>query len=124
MRVSLLMAGGLTTFVAVAHSYLGERYILRRLFRRTGLPKLFGGEEFTKRTLRFAWHLTSIAWLGLAFLMIVLASSPGSGLLTHARAVAAVFAMSALAALVGSHGRHLSWLAFLAVALLVWLGYP
>jgi hypothetical protein len=32
--------------------------------------------------------------------------------------------MSALAALVGSHGRHLSWLAFLAVALLVWLGYP
>jgi hypothetical protein len=47
MRVSLLMAGGLTTFVAVAHSYLGERYILRRLFRRTGLPKLFGGEEFT-----------------------------------------------------------------------------
>jgi hypothetical protein len=95
-----------------------------RLFRRTGLPKLFGGEEFTKRTLRFAWHLTSIAWLGFAFLMIVLAASPGAGQLTHARAVSAVFGMSALVALVGSQGRHLSWLVFFAIALLVLLGYP
>jgi len=36
--------------VGVAHSVLGERYILIRLFKREGLPKLFGGTEFTTRT--------------------------------------------------------------------------
>jgi len=66
MRISLLMAAVLTILVAAAHSYLGERYILIRLLRRNDLPKLFGGVEFTKKTLRFAWHITSIAWLGLA----------------------------------------------------------
>jgi hypothetical protein len=41
--------------VAIAHSYLGERYILIRVFRHADLPKLFGNAEFTCRTLRFAW---------------------------------------------------------------------
>lgn len=45
----------------IAHSYLGERYILTRLFRRDDLPRLFGGTAFTTATLRFAWHLTTIA---------------------------------------------------------------
>ena len=59
----------LAVLLAAAHSYLGERYILIRLFRREDLPKLFGGgTEFTTRTLRFAWHLTSVAWI--AFLAI------------------------------------------------------
>jgi hypothetical protein len=89
----------LAVLLAAAHSYLGERYILVRLFRRADLPKLFGGTEFTTRTLRFAWHLTSVAWIGLA---------------------AATFATSGLAALVGSRGRHLAWIAFLAIAALVW----
>ena len=58
----------LITLLGVAHSVLGERYILVRLFRRTDLPKVLGSEEFTKRTLQFAWHLTSIAWWGMAAL--------------------------------------------------------
>jgi hypothetical protein len=43
-----------------------RKYILIRLFRRDDLPKLFGGTEFTVRTLRFAWHLTVgyRIWLG------------------------------------------------------------
>jgi hypothetical protein len=62
----LALAAVLAASVAVAHSYLGERYILVRLFKRQDLPKLFGSDWFTKRTLRFAWHITSVAWLGLA----------------------------------------------------------
>jgi hypothetical protein len=54
----LLAAATLTCLLALAHSYLGERYILTRLFRRDDLPRLLGGTGFTKRTLRFAWHLT------------------------------------------------------------------
>jgi hypothetical protein len=124
MRISFLIAAGLAILLAGAHSYLGERYILIRLFRRDNLPKLFGGVEFTKQTLRFAWHITSIAWLGLASLLFVLAWSPNGAERTQARLIAAVFGFSGLAALLGSRGRHLSWVVFFAIAVLVWFGYP
>ncbi len=124
MRSSLMIAAALTVFVAAAHSYLGERYILIRLFRRTELPKLFGGVEFTKQTLRFAWHITSIAWLGLASLIVVLASASDEAQLTQARLIAGVFGSSGVAALAGSRGRHVSWVVFFAIAALVWFGYP
>ena len=48
----LLFAALLILVVGGAHSYLGERYILIRLFRGP-LPKVLGSEEFTRRTLRF-----------------------------------------------------------------------
>ena len=124
MRLSLLIAACLAILLAAAHSYLGERYLLMRLFRRDNLPKLRGGVEFTKQTLRFAWHITSIAWLGLASLIVVLAASPGASQLTQARLVAGVFGLSGVVALFGSRGRHLSWVVFFAIAGLVWFGYP
>ena len=68
MSPPLLAAAVLAGLTGVAHSYLGERYILIRLFRRQDLPHLFGSDVFTRRTLRVAWHLTSIAWWGSAFL--------------------------------------------------------
>jgi hypothetical protein len=117
----LLTAAALTSLLALAHSYLGERYILTRLFRRDGVPDLFGGPEFTKRTLRFAWHLTSIAWLSLAALLVKLDSHEPSraelGLL-----LMGTFGVSGLIALVASRARHLSWVVFLAIAALAWLG--
>ena len=123
-RVPLLIAAALAALLAAAHSYLGERYILIRLFRRDELPKLFGGVEFTKHTLRFAWHLTSVAWLGLAALVAVLASSPSGAGRTQARLISVIFALSGVVALVRSRGRHLSWIVFFGIAALVWLGYP
>lgn len=124
MRLSLVIAAGLTMLLAAAHSCLGERYILIRLFRRDNLPKILGGVEFTKQTLRFAWHITSVAWLGLAVLLLVIASSPGGREGTQSRVIAAVFGISGLAALLGSRGRHLSWVVFFAIAALVWFSYP
>lgn len=119
----LLAAAVLAALVAVAHSYLGERYILIRLFRRADLPKLFGGVEFTKQTLRFAWHITSIAWLGFAGVIAMLGSSPSVAGRTLALVVSATFGLTGFVALVGSRGRHLSWIVFFAIAALVWLGY-
>jgi hypothetical protein len=124
MRVSLLIAAGLVLLLAVAHSYLGERYLLVRLLRRSDLPKLLGRVEFTKQTLRFAWHITSIAWLGLATLLLLMSSAPGAAYRAQARVIAAVFGLSGVAALLGSRGRHLSWIVFFAIAALVWLSYP
>ena len=119
--MALYFAAALTVVLAAAHSYLGERYLLIRLFRRPDLPKLRGGDAFTKQTLRFAWHITSVAWLGLAALMVAWAGRGGMDR-TEAGLTSAVFAASGLAALLGSRGRHLSWIAFLAIAALVWLG--
>lgn len=106
----LLSAVGLIVLIGFAHSYLGERYILSRLFRRP-LPELLGSDEFTKNTLRFAWHITTVAWLGFAVILLQIHGGPLSraGVLG---AISGVFGISALVALAASRGRHLSWLVF------------
>jgi hypothetical protein len=107
----------------VAHSWLGERYLIGRLLRRSDLPRLFGDDAFTKHTLRFAWHLTTVAWLGLAGVMAVLAAAPPhAGLRTLGQVLAATFLVHAVVALVGSRGRHVSWVVFLAISVTIWLG--
>jgi hypothetical protein len=118
----LATAATLAILTAGAHSYLGERYILIRLFRRTDLPKLFGVAEFTKRTLRFAWHLTSIAWLGFAALLVVLGRDGGGTFQELSWVICGAFGLSGLVALVGSRGRHVSWVVFVSIAVLVWVG--
>ena len=121
MNASLMAAAGLALLLGAAHSYLGERYILIRLFRRTDLPRLFGSDEFTKRTLRLAWHITTAFALGFAALLAVLASGRESPHV-EARIIAAACALSGVVALIGSRGRHLSWIVFFAIAALAWAG--
>lgn len=115
-----VIAAVILLFVGLAHSYLGERYILTRLFRRTDLPPLFGSDAFTRHTLRFAWHITTLTWWGLAVLLIQLEEGVAHGILGRTIAVTALGC--GIVAFVGSRGRHLAWLAFLAVALLAWFG--
>ena len=76
MSTPYIVAAILCFGVGLAHSVLGEKYILIRLFRRPDLPKLFGGTEFTVRTLRFAWHLTTIAWWGAMAMFFEMARGP------------------------------------------------
>ncbi len=121
---SLLIIGAiLAVLVGLAHSYLGERYILIRLFRRTNLPKLFGSDSFTKQTLRFAWHLNTIAWVGFAsaILMGIVIESPGqvSAIL---KAISFTFLASSVVTLAATRGRHFAWIVFLAISILVWIG--
>ena len=117
MEIALTVAATLILFVAIAHSWLGERYILMRLFRRSDLPQVFGSSEFTTRTLRFAWHLTSIAWLGLAGVLLAIAHPPVQPR-TVGFIVGITFLIHGFIALFGSKGRHLSWIAFLLIGAL------
>lgn len=103
--MTLLIAAALLVAISAAHSYLGERYILIRLFRREDLPRLFGSDSFTRKTLRFAWHITSVAWLGFAAVLVVLAG-PSVQSSTLARIVGATFLVSAAVSCFGSKGRH------------------
>ena len=102
--------------IGIAHSYLGERYILIRLFRKDNLPKLFGGTEFTKNTLRFAWHITTIAWFGFAALLLHL-SDGNLNIKVVGNIIGVTFILHSALALVGSKGRHLSWPVFLVIGL-------
>lgn len=66
--MSAVLGFSLLVFVALIHTVLGERTILRPLFAArwdVGISR-FAAE----RILRFAWHLTSIAWIGLAAILL------------------------------------------------------
>lgn len=116
----LTLAAALMFVTGLAHSYLGERYILTRLFKRDNLPRLFGGTAFTVGTLRFAWHLTTIAWWGLAALVLLSAR----GELDSVRAlkvIGFVGLVSGLFPVVFTRGKHLSWIVFFVVGVLLLL---
>ena len=121
-ELALYLAALALVGISFSHSYLGERYLLMRLFKRSEhLPKLFGSTEYTRRTLRFAWHVTSVAWLGFAALLVLAARAPVSTT-TLGAVTGAVFALHFAIAFGGSRGRHYSWVVFLAVAVLAYLG--
>jgi hypothetical protein len=120
MSVALVLAAALALVTAVVHSVLGERGILIPLFRRGGLPKILGSESLTRQTLRFTWHLVSVAWWGFAALLLIVAGDQGSKS-TVLHVISATALCSAALTAVATRGRHLGWLALLAVALLAWL---
>lgn len=111
------IAAALLFFIGLAHSYLGERYILIRLFRRDNLPKLYGGTEFTKNTLRFAWHITTVAWWGFALILVSLAESEPSREFIG-NTIGITFILHFLISGIGSKGKHFSWIFFLTIGLL------
>lgn len=119
MSALLAVAAALAFAIGLAHSFLGERYILIRLFRRQNLPRLFGDQVFTRRTLRFAWHLTSLAWWGFGA-QLLLASTTDAGTAPLLHVLAATFLVSSALTFGASRGRHLAWIVFLAIALLTW----
>ncbi len=109
--------------LALAHSIVGERLILIPLARVADLPPVGGSVRQTRRTLRFAWHVTSVLGLGLAAILLryaQLAELDGEQILL-VRILSLTFAASFVVALVGSKARHPSWVVFLLVAILTWL---
>lgn len=115
----LNLAASLLLLMGIAHSYLGERYILIRLFKRDNLPKVLGSTQFTVGTLRFVWHLLTVIWLGVVVLLLRVSEQPFDPR-EMLRVFSIVAFVSALFPLFFTRGRHLSWVIFLAVALLLW----
>jgi len=118
----LIIGTILLLIIGLIHSYLGEKYILIRLFRREDLPKLLGSDWFTKRVLRFAWHLTTLAWWGFAAILYVL-STPSVNVKNEILIIiTVVFALSGIVSLFFSRGKHLSWLFFFIIAAMSYYG--
>ena len=120
MNIPLVCAAILAIAIGIVHSGLGERYIISRLLRREDLPSLFGDDSFTRQTLRFGWHLVTVAWFGLAAVLLVLSGAfPGvrvsDGVVF---AISLTFLANSILALVFTRGRHLSWIVFAVISAL------
>lgn len=114
----VLFAAFVLIFCGLAHSILGEKYLLMRLFKRDNLPHLYGSDTFTKGTLRFTWHITSFAWFGFAALLIFHNLGDFNQLL---HVIAFVFLASSICSAYFTKGKHFSWWLFLLVSLFCFL---
>lgn len=116
MSGNAIAAVALIGFLGVAHSYLGEKYLLARLLKQN-LPRLSRDRDdaFTKQVLRFAWHLTTVAWFGLGLIVWV----EPTARISHT--VGSIFLVHVPFPLVWTKGRHLSWVIFLAIGILLWI---
>lgn len=112
----LQAAAAILVLLGLLHSVLGERYILRRLFRRCDLPKVLGSADFTRNTLRFVWHLlTLMAWT-MALLLMQLAG--GASAAQMAALLGFALIASGLLPLCFTRARHLSWLGLMGAGAL------
>jgi len=112
----LIFAVILLVSIGLIHSYLGEKYLLIRLFRRDNLPHLFGSDWFTKQTLRFAWHITTIAWWGFAAILYIVSTGDKNIHQEMLLIVASVFLLSGIVSVIFSKGKHLSWIIFFLIS--------
>lgn len=120
----LLLIGAFGIVVIGAmHSFLGEKYIFPRLLR-LDLPRLRGSVEYTRGILRWAWHLTSLAWWGFAFLLFAIAAGKSIDATFLARSVGVVFGLTGLVCIATTRGRHVAWPLLLLVAIACWWGAP
>jgi len=115
-------AGGLSVLIGITHSYLGEAKILMPMYAQYKLPVLRGSDRATKNVMRFAWHLTSVAWWGLGAILFVIASPAPNPLACILRVVAITFAIHAVVTAGATRFRHYAWIVFTAIAVLAWLG--
>jgi len=123
MNLMLLAGGLLSVLIGIVHSVLGEKLLLGPLFQRDDLPKLLGSATFTRRTLRFAWHLTTVLLLGIGSVVVALSLSqlePHSAWIL--RVFAIVFAVCSIVSLIGARAKHFSWWVFLIISVLLWFG--
>jgi Protein of unknown function (DUF3995) len=120
MNLWLLEASLCFVALAVAHSWLGERKLMRPLlaepWKVVGLPR-----QVTDPLLRGAWHLTSLAWLAAAVILgAAAAGMPVPRLVLDA--LAALALVSGLTIFIGLRGVHAAWAVFAAAALTAWVG--
>ena len=113
----LAIASFLLVFIGLIHSYFGEKYILGRLFKRE-LPKLFGSDLFTKQVLRFAWHLTTVAWFGFGVILFSLHLESADISKTVLLVTAFVFAVSGVMSFGFTKGKHYSYIVFWSVSVI------
>lgn len=119
---ALLLAGVLLVFIGLVHSWLGEVKLIGPLLSPSGRAGLLAQSRFARNVLRFAWHLTTVAWWGMGLSVALLAApftlDPRVALLAG---VGVTCLITGLLILAVGRGRHLAWPVFLAAAFCCWV---
>ncbi len=119
MNTSLALAASLVFLVGLAHSWLGEVRLLGPLLAPGTRQGILEKSAFARRILRFAWHLTTLAWWGTGAMLAAFSLSPiDRGGKIALAAAATTFFVTGLVILATSRGRHLAWPVFFAIAAL------
>jgi hypothetical protein len=118
MNPLLAIAALLALSTAIAHSWLGERWIIRPVLAIPDLPKLLGSRRGMKKVLRFAWHVTSLFWAGMAAILFHYSRAAKDE--TVLQIVTVIYILSAVITAAVSRGRHYAWVVFTAIAGLTW----
>ncbi|MDR6293871.1 hypothetical protein E9232_006424 [Inquilinus ginsengisoli] len=102
----LLLAALLLIVTAAVHSVAGERRLIGPLLtRRDGIL----ANRLARFVLRFAWHITSIAWAVIAVILLALVLAPVAVRWWAAAATGAAFTAIGAFTAISSRGRHLGW---------------
>eukprot|EP01113_Clastostelium_recurvatum_P001435 TRINITY_DN10583_c0_g1_i1.p1 TRINITY_DN10583_c0_g1~~TRINITY_DN10583_c0_g1_i1.p1 ORF type:complete len:146 (-),score=11.48 TRINITY_DN10583_c0_g1_i1:55-471(-) len=133
--VYLAVSSGLLFFCGAAHSFLGERGILPRLLSLPDLPIVIN-REFSRALFRVAWHATSLAWITLGGILLIV--HIGTNNLPHNKVevdanksiiikrsvqlIGAFGVATTVAILTTSGRRHIAWPVFLASGILALYG--
>ncbi len=114
---TLVVAAVLSFACGAVHSWLGERWLIGPLVAPAHRRGILEKSALARQTLRFAWHITTLAWWGMGATLMALAYRPlnGTGLVVLG-IIATTFLATGIIALATSRGRHLSWPVFLAIA--------
>jgi hypothetical protein len=104
--IFLLAAALLTLVAAFTHSYFGERRLIGPLVASNdGVMS----RMLAKQVVRFAWHLTSILWIGQTLLLLRAAFIPGYFDPMLIGGIGVVHVAFGLFDGVATRGKHIGW---------------
>ncbi len=130
MNKFFVLAGLIAFILGIAHSYLGEKYLIIPILQSEHLISALSGSVGLKKVaLRICWHFATIAMWGAATTLVFLSSLPlNQTSIVVARIISLTFVADTLLVFLTPGlrliylGRHFAWVAFLAIAVLSWLG--
>src|SRR6185369_5577944 len=112
-----LMIGSITiSLLAALHSYVGEIRLLGPLLRKNDLPLLGDSMNYTRVIIRWAWHLTSLAWFGFGAIFLGLTQVAEIERRVPLLILTGFLALSGIIVLIVTRGRHPAWIFFLTAA--------
>jgi len=120
MNILFITAAFLLFVIGIAHSVIGERLLVIPLFKEKSV-ELFREKSYMKNVIRFAWHITTIGWWGMAVVILDFAWIENPPVLS-VHALAGISLLISVIIFGFTRGRHLAWIVFMAISICLWTG--
>jgi hypothetical protein len=105
-RYFLDAAAAATLVTAFTHSYFGERRLIGPLVASSvGVTS----RALAKQVVRFAWHLTTMLWVGQALLLLREANAPSSLDRSLIGGIGVSHLVAGLVDAIYTRGKHIGW---------------